>query len=53
MISSFVVAQLVAKRTTVCFSSNFSQKLNATCGFSASICSFSNTTNCWLVGDSR
>lgn len=52
-ISSFFVAQLVAKRTTVWLSSGFSQKLNATCFFSLSISVSSIRMNCWLVGDSR
>lgn len=40
------VAQLVAKRTTVCVSSSFSQKLNATCFCSSSIFPSSNMINC-------
>jgi len=43
---SSVVAQLVAKRTTVCSSSGFSHTLNITRLRSASTCSFSSTMNC-------
>ena len=44
------VAQLVAKRMTVCASSSSSQNPKDTRFASSSICPFSTTTNCWLVG---
>ena len=44
------VAQLVAKRTTVCPSSSFSQKLNFTFSPSRYISPFSRMTKIWLVG---
>ena len=47
------VAQLVAKRMTVGSSSSYSQTPKETRLASSSICPFSTTTNCWLVGVSK
>jgi len=50
--SSMRVAQLVAMRTTVWVSSNFSQKPNFALPFSAASWAFSSTRKIWLVGES-
>ena len=50
--SSMRVAQLVAMRTTVWVSSNFSQKPNFALPSSAASWAFSSTRKIWLVGES-
>ena len=50
--SSMRVAQLVAMRTTVWVSSNFSQKPNFALPFNAASWAFSSTRKIWLVGES-
>ena len=50
--SSMRVAQLVAMRTTVWVSSNFSQKPNFALPSSAASWVFSNTRKTWFVGES-
>ena len=50
--SSMRVAQLVAMRTTVWVSSNFSQKPNFALPSSAASWVFSSTRKIWLVGES-
>ena len=50
--SSMRVAQLVAMRTTVWVSSNFSQKPNFALPSSAASWAFSSTSKIWLVGES-
>ncbi len=51
--SSFVVAQLVAKRITVWVSSYFSQKPNSTCFSRRVIRASSTIQNTWLVGEPK
>ena len=51
--SSSVVDQEVAKRTTVWFSSYFSQKLTPSLPCQEARVSLSTMTNCWLVGESK
>ena len=51
--SSWVVAQLVQKRTTVWVSSYFSQYSIAACSRMRAMSSLGRITNCWLVGVSK
>ena len=51
-ICSGVVAQQVAKRTTVRPSGSCSQRLNTACWLILSSCSGDRIINCWLVGES-